>query len=44
MVGHMRMNYLLANAIAIALCSLANFFLSDAWVFKKSGLNRSQRC
>jgi putative flippase GtrA len=28
-----RMNYLLANGIAIVLCSVANFVLSDAWVF-----------
>jgi len=30
--GHI--NYLLANAIAIALCSLANFLVSDQWVFE----------
>lgn len=29
--GHM--NYLLANGIAIALCSMANFLVSDGWVF-----------
>jgi putative flippase GtrA len=28
------MNYLLANAVAIALCSVANFLVSDAWVFE----------
>lgn len=33
MVGEGRMNYLAANAIAIALCSLANFLLSEEWVF-----------
>jgi putative flippase GtrA len=33
MVGEGHMNYLLANAIAITLCSLANFLVSDAWVF-----------
>ena len=33
MVGQGHMNYLLANAIAITACSLANFLLSDAWVF-----------
>lgn len=27
------MNYLLANAIAITLCSLANFLVSEEWVF-----------
>jgi len=35
MVGQGHMNYLLANAIAIALCSLANFLVSDEWVFAK---------
>ena len=33
MVGEGHMNYLLANAIAIALCSVANFVVSDVWVF-----------
>jgi putative flippase GtrA len=33
MVGQGHMNYLLANAIAIASCSLANFLVSDEWVF-----------
>jgi putative flippase GtrA len=32
-VGFGHMNYLLANAAAIALCSLANFLVSDEWVF-----------
>jgi putative flippase GtrA len=35
MVGQGHMNYLLANAIAIALCSLANFLVSDGWVFER---------
>ncbi len=35
MVGEGHMNYLLANAIAITLCSLANFLVSDAWVFER---------
>jgi putative flippase GtrA len=34
MVGVGHMNYLVANAIAIALCSLSNFLLSEVWVFK----------
>ncbi len=34
MVGQGHMNYLLANAIAIALCSIANFLVSDEWVFE----------
>lgn len=33
MVGQGHMNYLAANAIAIALCSLANFLVSEGWVF-----------
>jgi len=34
MVGEGHMNYLAANAIAIVICSLANFLLSDRWVFE----------
>jgi putative flippase GtrA len=33
MVGMGHMNYLLANVIAIVLCSLANFLMSEEWVF-----------
>ena len=33
MVGVGHMNYLVANGIAIALCSIANFLVSDQWVF-----------
>jgi len=33
MVGQGHMNYLLANAIAIVMCSLANFLVSEQWVF-----------
>lgn len=33
MVGEGHMNYLAANGIAIALCSIANFLVSDQWVF-----------
>lgn len=33
MVGYGQMNYLVANAIAIVMCSLANFLVSDEWVF-----------
>lgn len=33
LVGQGHMNYLLANAIAIVMCSLANFLVSDSWVF-----------
>ena len=35
MVGQGHMNYLLANAIAITLCSLANFLVSNEWVFEQ---------
>jgi len=34
MVGQGHVNYLIANAIAIALCSVANFLVSDGWVFQ----------
>ena len=34
LVGQGHMNYLLANAIAIAMCSLANFLVSDDWAFR----------
>jgi putative flippase GtrA len=33
MVGRAHMNYLVANGIAIAVCSLVNFAVSDGWVF-----------
>ena len=33
MVGLGQVNYLLANAIAIVMCSLANFLVSERWVF-----------
>jgi putative flippase GtrA len=33
MVGEGHMNYLVANGIAITLCSLANFLVSETWVF-----------
>jgi len=32
-VGQGRINYLVANAIAIVVCSLANFVASEEWVF-----------
>jgi putative flippase GtrA len=34
MVGAGHMNYLAANAIAIVLCSIVNFLVSDRWVFE----------
>jgi putative flippase GtrA len=33
MVGWCNVNYLLANCIAIATCSLVNFLMSEEWVF-----------
>src|ERR1700733_2650687 len=33
LVGFGRMNYLAANGIAIVLCSVANFLVSEEWVF-----------
>jgi putative flippase GtrA len=33
MVGEVHMNYLIANGIAVALCSVANFLVSEKWVF-----------
>ena len=35
LVGQGHMNYLVANAIAIALCSIANFVVSEGWVFQE---------
>jgi putative flippase GtrA len=35
MVGEGHMNYLVANAIAIALCSITNFLVSEGWVFEE---------
>lgn len=35
MVGLGEMNYLMANAIAIALCSVTNFLVSEEWVFAR---------
>jgi putative flippase GtrA len=34
LVGEGHMNYLPANAIAIAACSIANFLVSEEWVFE----------
>ena len=35
MVGFGHMNYLVANGVAIVLCSLANFLVSEQWVFEE---------
>ena len=34
LVGEGHMNYLVANGIASALCSIVNFLLSEEWVFQ----------
>jgi len=34
LVGFGHINYLAANGVAIALCSLANFLISKEWVFE----------
>jgi putative flippase GtrA len=36
LVGQGHMNYMLANAIAVCICSLANFLVADGWVFDAS--------
>jgi putative flippase GtrA len=33
MVGRVHLHYLAANGIAIVVCSLVNFVVSDGWVF-----------
>ncbi len=40
MVGLGHINYLLANGIAITLCSVANFLVSNEWVFEEEGRGR----
>jgi putative flippase GtrA len=35
LVGHFRFNYMLANILAIGTCALANFLVSDQFVFRK---------
>jgi putative flippase GtrA len=45
MVDRGHLNYLLANAIAITLCSLANFLVSETWVFEReSSTFADRRC
>ena len=34
MVGFGNLNYLAANGVAVALCSVGNFLVSDSWVFE----------
>jgi putative flippase GtrA len=40
MVGLGHINYLLANGISIALCSLVNFLVSEEWVFEGGAKNK----
>jgi putative flippase GtrA len=35
LVGELHMNYVAANLIAVAVCSLVNFLLSDRVVFER---------
>ena len=35
LVGGLRMNYLIANLVAVTVCSVANFLMSDRWVFER---------
>ena len=34
LVGELRMNYVVANLMAVTACSVVNFLLSDRWVFE----------
>jgi putative flippase GtrA len=38
LVGQVHMNYVIANLIAVAICSLVNFLLSDRFVFESQAL------
>jgi putative flippase GtrA len=38
LVGELRMNYVIANLMAVTACSVANFLLSDRVVFERGGL------
>lgn len=40
MVGLGHLNYLIANSVAIALCSLLNFVVSEEWVFEGEAKNK----
>ncbi len=39
MVGLGHLNYLIANSVAIAVCSLLNFLVSEEWVFESEAKN-----
>jgi len=38
LVGEFHMNYLIANLVAVATCSIVNFLLSDCLVFQTTTL------
>jgi len=40
LVGELHLNYVLANLVAVAVCSLVNFLLSDRLVFQREGPGR----
>jgi len=40
MVGLGHVNYLIANGVAIALCSLLNFLVGEEWVFEREAKNK----
>jgi putative flippase GtrA len=42
MVGLGHVNYLIANCIAIALCSLMNFLVSEKWIFVGEAENEQE--
>jgi putative flippase GtrA len=41
-LGHV--NYLVANGVAIPICSLLNFLVSEEWVFEKAGKDGAKKC
>lgn len=43
LVGLAHMNYLAADAIAIVFCCLANFLVSDEWVFRVGNKKRREK-
>jgi putative flippase GtrA len=44
LVGEMRLNYILANLIAVSICSFVNFLLSDRLVFDDEANGRKADC
>ena len=39
LVGELKLNYVVANLIAIVVCSLVNFLLGDRFVFRRRSWN-----